>query len=552
MRLIVLSAAAAMLAAPALAQTPIRLRPGVAVERPFAPGGVEEATIRLRAGESADAVVRQQGIDVVVELRAPDGRLLASVDSPNGRQGDEPVPILAETGGVYRLTIRPIAANEPPGRISIELIAVRDRAATRAAAEARRRARDAAAAWLAERSAVMPASGTLANDADLAPFDRIASEARIVGLGEATHGSRELNDARLSLVRRLVERHGYRLIALEDSAARWRALAPYVAGEAASPGGAIEWGWIGRRVRRALLDWVRVRNLAHPGDRVRIVGVDPQDANGAYEPIGEFLGRAYGEAARAGWAPWAAELAAADRQTLVFGNSDASPGLRQASLELLARLQADAPLLRRRFPAAEVETMLAAARDIAQFVDFNAGPGWIAHNRDWYMAANLLAEIDRSGGMKAVYWGHNAHVSAAGNSAGGLLRGAAGCLYRAVATTFGEGGFIAQLPNDAEDRLVATILPAGTDETIETLFAGTGPQARLAAWTCGAGEAEAPAWLREPRRLRWIGGLYTPGSPPENGYRLFRLTQAFDGLVYLPRVTPEDIPTDRPIIPPRR
>ena len=551
MRRDILTAAIGMLAAPALAQAPLPLRVGAAVERPLAPGGVEEASVRLRAGESADAVVRQQGIDVVVELRAPGGRLLATIDSPNGRQGDEPVPILAETGGVYRLTIRPIAANEPAGRISIELLALRDRAATRAAAEARRRARDAAAAWLAGRSAVIPGSGTFAEDTDLAPFDRIASEAQIVGLGEATHGSRELNDARLSLVKRLVERHGYRLIALEDSAARWRALAPYVAGESASPESALEWGWIGRRARRALLDWVRARNLAHPDDRVRIVGVDPQDANGAYAPIGDFLGRAYGEPAGAAWAPWAAELAAADRQTLVFGNSDTSPGLRQASLELLARIEGDAPLLRRRFPAAEVDTMLAAARDIAQFVDFNAGTGWLAHNRDWYMAANLIAEIDRAGGrVKAIYWGHNAHVSAAGNSAGGRLRGALGCFYRAVATSFGEGGFIAQLPNDAEDRLVASTLQAGTGESIEALFAG--PQARLAAWSCAAGDADMPEWLREPRRLRWIGGLYTPGSPPENGYRLFRLTQAFDGIVYLPRVGPEEIPTDRPIIPARR
>jgi hypothetical protein len=52
--------------------------------------------------------------------------------------------------------------------------------------------------------------------------------------------------------------------------------------------------------------------------------------------------------------------------------------------------------------------------------------------------------------------------------------------------------------------------------------------------------------------MHWIGGLYTPGSLSSAAFRNFDLLRDFDGVVYLPRVTAEDIPTERPLIPARK
>ena len=52
--------------------------------------------------------------------------------------------------------------------------------------------------------------------------------------------------------------------------------------------------------------------------------------------------------------------------------------------------------------------------------------------------------------------------------------------------------------------------------------------------------------------MRWIGGLYAPDSDAGAGYRPYRLTEAFDAIVYLPLVTAEPIPPDRPVVPPRK
>jgi erythromycin esterase len=538
----------------AAAQPPIRLSEGSSVTLPMAAGDVRDALLDLRAGESADLVVLQQGIDVIVDAYAPDGTLLDSIDSPNGRQGDEPVSLFAGRPGAYRIRIRPLSAREPAASVVVRVVAVRNRAQTRRLLAQRQRARSAAAAWLRRNSSPLPAHGRISPSDPVPAFDRLAAEARILGLGEATHGSRELNDVRLALVRRLIRTHGYRLIAVEDSTSRWQALEPYLSGETVSPEGPLEWGWIGRRARRALLEWVRGWNVEHPRDRVRIIGVDPQDNRRTREQVGAFLEQAYGSEFAATWRDRVQELANADEQTRIFGNSDMSSGLRSFLEEVAAKLSADGPLLRRRFDARRYDEALAGARDLAAFADFNNVEGAIPHPRDWYMALAIAAAIERDPARpKAVYWAHNAHVATAATRwgpTGAVLRQAFGCEYRAVATTFGRGAFIAQLPGDPEHRMAATSLPAATDQTIEAVLALVEPGAHLSAWDCPAAPEAVPEWLRADRPLHWIGGVYAPDNPSSLAFQPYRLTAAFDAIAYFPTVVAEELPVGA-VVPPR-
>ena len=550
-----LAATVLALIAQAQAVEPIRLTRGSSVTTELTASEVQQATLQLRHGETADLVVLQQGIDVVVELFGPRGALLETVDSPNGRQGPEPLSLFADRAGLYQLRIRPIAANEPRGRITVNVTEYRDAAATRRLLQARRRARETAAQWLRRRSDPLPANGRPGADAPLPAFDALAAEARIVGLGEATHGSRELNDIRLALMQRLVERHGYRLIALEDSATRWRTLEPYWRGAASTPVSR-DWGWIGARARQELLEWVRQWNVRNPTDPVRIVGVDPQDDPVSRDRLGAFLARAYGPVAAEAWREPAAELAAADAQVTVFGDSGTSPALRQFMQDVVARLTADAALLRARFGEAAYREALEAALDLAAFVDFNSGRGTFARSRDWYMA-ELLTRAMEQGGPKAIYWAHNAHVSAAPTSwgpTGALLRQAFGCGYRAVATSFGAGDFVAQVAGDPGNRLerMSVAAAAPESETVETVLASIRPGAHLSAWGCDEAAGAPPEWLSADRRLRWIGGVYAPDSPGSAAYQPYRLTDAFDAIAYFPTVAAEEVPTDRPVVPLRQ
>ncbi len=81
--------------------------------------------IALAAGQYVNVIVEQHGIDVVVQVIAPDGKQLVEADSPNGTQGDEPVTLITETAGNYRLTIRSGDAKAPPGNYELRLVEAR-------------------------------------------------------------------------------------------------------------------------------------------------------------------------------------------------------------------------------------------------------------------------------------------------------------------------------------------------------------------------------------------------------------------------------------------
>ena len=176
------------------------------------------------------------------------------------------------------------------------------------------------------------------------------------------------------------------------------------------------------------------------------------------------------------------------------------------------------------------------------------------------MAARVLRALQEKGASaKAVYWAHNAHVvhpPGSDRTTGAVLRNTLGCEYAALAVTFGEGGFVAQIPNDLEDRLLVSTLPPASDESIESVLRDLHSDGALAVWNCFAPASSnapsIPEWLTRAHPMHWVGGLYQPGSLGSAALRNFDLVRDFDGVVYLPRVTAEDIPTDRLLIPARK
>src|ERR1044072_7149287 len=76
------------------------------VERELKGGESHAYSISLAAGHFLHALVEQKGIDVEVILSGPDGRQLSVADSPNDLWGPEPITLIAEAAGVYRVVGR--------------------------------------------------------------------------------------------------------------------------------------------------------------------------------------------------------------------------------------------------------------------------------------------------------------------------------------------------------------------------------------------------------------------------------------------------------------
>src|ERR671927_675193 len=96
-----------------------------------------------------------------------------------------------------------------------------------------------------------------------AVFDRFG-DARVVLLGEATHGTSEFYRARSGVTRRLIERHGFNIVAVEadwpDAARIDRYVRHFAPAKEARP--AFQrfptWMWRNEEVM-AFIDWLRLR-----------------------------------------------------------------------------------------------------------------------------------------------------------------------------------------------------------------------------------------------------------------------------------------------------
>src|SRR5438552_1509023 len=62
--------------------------------------------IALANGQYLRVVVDQQGADVAVTLIGPDGQRIIKADGPSGSTGPEPISVIAEQTGEYRIEVR--------------------------------------------------------------------------------------------------------------------------------------------------------------------------------------------------------------------------------------------------------------------------------------------------------------------------------------------------------------------------------------------------------------------------------------------------------------
>lgn len=111
------------------------------------------------------------------------------------------------------------------------------------------------------------------------PFERFA-DARVLLLGEATHGTHEFYTARAAITRRLIERHGFNIVAVEGDWPDIARIDDYVRHNASRPRRGDPfvrfptWMWRNEEVL-TFADWLRSHNAQLPeADRTSMRGLD--------------------------------------------------------------------------------------------------------------------------------------------------------------------------------------------------------------------------------------------------------------------------------------
>ena len=395
-------------------------------------------------------------------------------------------------------------------------------------------------------------------------FDRFG-EARVVLLGEASHGTSEFYRARAAITRRLVERHGFSIVAVEadwsDAASLDRYVRDLPATRRAEPPFRRFPTWMWRNTEvEAFIEWLRGFNADRPrGDRVSFHGLDLYNLSASIQGVLDYLDRVDPEAARVArerygcLTPWASEPQAYGRMALTAGYSRCERGVVQTLRDLLAK-QLD-------YAADDGDSFLDASANARlvknaeayyRAVYYGAAESW--NRRDTHMFETLCAVMEARGPQaRAVVWAHNSHIGDASKTEMGQVRDELNigqlCRERfgadAALIGFGtHGGTVACASDWGALMEVKRINPSRPD-SYERLAHDSGAGRFLLDLRPGVHEPLRQRLL--PERLeRFIGVIYRPETERWSHYSGCSLPEQFDAWVWFDRtsaVTP--LPTGR-------
>ena len=385
------------------------------------------------------------------------------------------------------------------------------------------------------------------------PFDRIA-DARVVLLGEATHGTSEFHRARARITERLIARHGFTVVAVEadwpdaEQIDRYVRDRPPVDRDGAAFSRFPDWMWRNEEVA-GFVDWLRRHNDGIEDSRRR-VGFHGLDLYGLDESIAavlDHLDRVDPEAAAVArerygcLAPWRQAPETYGRAALAGGFASCEKAAVDMLRDLLERR-----LSRRTaggegwLDAEQNARLIASAEEYYRTLYMGATNSW--NLRDRHMFETLRSVMEARGpGTKAVVWAHNAH---AGNSAatemgrrgqvnlGMLCREAFGT--EAALVGFGtDRGTVAAASRWDGPMEVMEVPPAHPD-SYEHLCALAGRPRFLLDLRPGRNETLVEE-LRRFRPERAIGAVYRPAAERENHYFQASLPGQFDLYVWFDR-----------------
>jgi erythromycin esterase-like protein len=380
-----------------------------------------------------------------------------------------------------------------------------------------------------------------------ARFERFGG-AKIVLLGEATHGTSEFYRARAAISRALIERHGFNIVAVEadwPDAARVdrfvRHKSPELSAERAFSRFPT-WMWRNLEVHDFVL-WLRAHNEAFaPEQRVEFRGLDIYSLGSSIAAVLAYLDKNDPEGAKEArrrygcLTPWQDEPARYGRAVL-YGRRPCEPEVVAQLQDLLnARLDGIRQDGEAFFDAAQNARIVRAAEQYYRIMYEGSRESW--NLRDRHMFDTLQQLVTARPGAKAIVWAHNSHIgNAAATSMGWEGEFNVGELCRttygdeAVSVGFGtDHGTVGAADDWDEPMRIKNVLPARSDSW-ERLFRDSAQACSLTDWHPHA-RGDLREALSQPRTERAIGVVYRPETEYLSHYFKAALAEQFDAFVW--------------------
>ncbi len=380
-------------------------------------------------------------------------------------------------------------------------------------------------------------------------------DAKVVLIGEATHGTSEFYRARAAITRHLIEQHGFTIVAIEGDWPDAARIDRHVRhGQDSADERTVfarfpTWMWRNHEVL-AFVRWLHQYNGERPAtERVEFRGLDIYSLRESMTAVLQYLDA--NDAPRAAIArqryacltPWQDDPAGYGARVEWSGMDSCEEAIMEQLSELLwARLESlerDEGL----FDAAQNARVIRSAEQYYRLMYRAEASSW--NLRDNHMFDTLKQVLKHRGReAKAVVWAHNSHIGDAFATAMGW-RGEfnLGQLCRigwgedAVLLGMGtDQGEVAAADDWGGPMRIKSIRPSRHDSW-EHRFLQAGHPTSLTDWR-GAGKTALRQALCEPLLERAIGVIYRPETERQSHYFESVLGEQFDAYLWFERTTP--------------
>lgn len=394
-------------------------------------------------------------------------------------------------------------------------------------------------------------------------LEELIGDARIVLIGESSHGTHEFYEARATITKWLIEERGFCAVAAEADWPDAYRVNRYVRarGEDESADEALRgferfpaWMWR-NTVVRDFVDWLRIRNRRYSSDQLQagFYGLDLYSLHRSMQEVISYLDKVDPKAAARARERYACfdHTSADDGQAYGFSAAfGAGPSCESQAIEQLVEIQRNALAYARRDGLlAEDELFYAeqnaqTVRNAEEYYRAMFGGRVTSWNlRDRHMAQTLdalLEHLDRhrdTPSARIVVWAHNSHVGDARATEawsdgqltlGQLVRQRYGDQARLVGFTTYAGTVTAasEWGGIAERKRVRPAL----NGSIEELLHETGRKSFLISADLSPEAAEP---LSVVRLGRAIGVIYRPETERQSHYFHVRPADQFDAMIHI-------------------
>lgn len=378
---------------------------------------------------------------------------------------------------------------------------------------------------------------------DLEALRDIIGDARVVALGEATHGTREFFRMKHRVLEFLVREMDFNLFAIEATWAESNDLNRYVHTGQGSSAALLSnlhfWTWNTQEVLD-MIEWMRDHNqTSGAGRTISFLGFDMQFSQRAMGEVEAFrvelgeAGNRLGSLMAEGFVCWQIWNQARAYSAMPASHREECRAGIDAVYDDLAAHQAE-------YEAVTSPEAYAHARRAARVIvqhEYLASRDWVGvepNPRERFMAENAEWLLDQGGpDAKIVLWAHNAHIWDLKPWMGWYLRSTYGDEMVNVGFSFARGSFNAVTRRQNQffglsEHSVGPPSPASYEFQFERLGS---PRFLLDLRPLRANVPEGARWLTEPRLHRRIGAVYDPDRPGQF-YTSVSLPLAYDVLIH--------------------